>query len=82
MRTQAGCHAANGRVGRGDKGVGAKVQVQHGCVGALDQDAAASVMCVVDVGDGVANKGANLVGVCLVAADIRLNIVILRYVEQ
>lgn len=39
-------------------------------------------MCVVDVGDGVANKGANLVGVCLVAADIRLNIVILRYVEQ
>ncbi len=41
--------AADRRVAAGDKGVGAKVDVEHRRVGALDEDALAGVVGLVDV---------------------------------
>lgn len=44
------CHdAANAGVAAGDKGVGTKVNVQHGCVGSLYQDAFALAVGLVDI---------------------------------
>lgn len=46
---QARDDAADGGVAASDKGVGTKVQVQHRRVGALNQDALARVVRIVDV---------------------------------
>ena len=53
---EAACNAANGRVGRCDKRVRPKVQVQHGRIGALHEDAAAALVGVVHKIHGVAHE--------------------------
>ena len=54
---EAGAHAAQRRVGGGDKRVGAKVEVEHGGVGALDEHPLARLVLLVDHVHGVGMKG-------------------------
>ena len=52
-----GAGAAGDRVGGGDEGVGAVVEIEEGGLGPLEQDLAFEVQGVVDHADGVAHHG-------------------------
>ena len=62
---QAGDDAADARVGAGDEGVGAVVDVEHERVGALDQHALAGLECGGDERHGIDHVGAQLLVVRL-----------------
>lgn len=55
--------AAGSRVGGGHEGVGAVVDVQHGCLAALHQHMLALIECLVELQFGLDNHGAQAVGV-------------------
>ena len=61
-QAQASCHAPNAGVGGGHKGVGPKVEVQHGGIGSLHQDTLAALVGLIHVVDGVAHKWQHLQG--------------------
>mmetsp|Transcript_19228 Transcript_19228/g.48063 ORF Transcript_19228/g.48063 Transcript_19228/m.48063 type:complete len:518 (-) Transcript_19228:71-1624(-) len=73
---EAGAHAAQGRVGAGNERVGAKVEVQHGGVGAFHQHALARGVLLVDHLHGVGDEGLHALGVLAIPDDLRLHVVL------
>ena len=75
-QAQAGGNAADGRVGGGHIRVRAEVQVKHGGVGTLDEDALALVIGILDVLDGVEDEGPHHFCHYLVLGNVRLHVVL------
>ena len=65
-REAAGEDAAETRVGGGNEGVGAVVDVEHEGVGAFDEDGGFLFLCGGEEGDGVDDEGGELGAVVLV----------------
>jgi len=59
---KASADSTDAAVGRGDIGVGAEVDIQHGGVGPFDQDLLALSKLLVEVGDRFYNQWANSLG--------------------
>ena len=72
---EAGAHAAEGGVGRGDERISAEVEVEHRGVGALHQHALTSLVFIVDERHGVDDEGKDALGVLLVRLDLGVDVV-------